>query len=125
MAVAVLLEGYILSGKKLVVELEVALEEACRTLTRQLWVDCFIKPVMMVHLYIRAECEGPWQYFKYTIWYILEMRHHVYRHKEGAWKAVFSDPFGEQMCIRHSKARGGLVGKILSLSRSSGQIGPL
>ncbi len=54
--VAVLLEGYILSGKKSVVEFTVALEEACRTPTEQLWVDCFINPVMMVHLYIRAEC---------------------------------------------------------------------
>ncbi len=42
--------------------------------------------------------------------------HHVCRHKEGAWNAVFSDQFGEQMCIRHGEERGGLMGKTLSLS---------
>ncbi len=40
--------------------------------------------------------------------------HHVYTHKEGARNAVFSEQFGEQMCTRHGKARGGLVGKTLS-----------
>ncbi len=97
MAVAVLFERYILSGKKSVVEFEVALEKDCRTPTEQLWVECFIKPVMIVHLYIRAECEGNlhihlycceqmvsyfpaaghWQYLIYVILYILEMRYLV------------------------------------------------
>ena len=40
--------------------------------------------------------------------------HHVCRHKEGVWNAVFSDQFGEQTYIRYGKARGGLVGKTLS-----------
>ncbi len=76
------------------------------------------------------QAAGHWQYFKYTIWYILEMRylgpqegmqmyldgHHVFRHMEGTWNAVFSDQLGEQMCIRHGKTRRGLVGKTLSLS---------
>ena len=67
MVVAVLLESYILSGKTSVVELGVALEEACRTPTRQLWVDCFIKPVMIVRLYIRAEHEGIICNFTYIV----------------------------------------------------------
>ncbi len=50
-----LLKGYILPGTKSIVEFGVALEEACRTRTEKLWVDCFIKPVMIMHLYIKAE----------------------------------------------------------------------
>ncbi len=38
---------------------------ACSTPTKQLWVDCFIKPVTIVHLYIRAEYQGNLQIHLY------------------------------------------------------------
>ena len=37
--------------------------------------------------------------------------HHVCRHRDGSWNAVFDDQFGEQTYIRQGKAKGGLVGR--------------
>ncbi len=50
-------EGSITTMEELLARLDHA---ASRSNTSKLWVDCFIKPVFIIILYVRAEREGDW-----------------------------------------------------------------
>jgi len=124
--------------------------------TGRMWIDCLIMPVVIIHMFLRAEREGDWllhlycvkqmlpyffsaghwNYARYGFWYLCEMQgalpdaakemfmtgDHVCRHREGVWNAVFSDQFREQTYIRYGKAKGGLVGLILSSDQVAGWV---
>ena len=68
-----------------------------------------------------------WRYARHITWYLQEMSclpedakadlmagAFVCRHREGVWKSVSADQFGEQTYIRYGKSKGGLVGVSLS-----------
>lgn len=75
-------------------ELAAYIEEARKTPSGRLWVDCLIKPTFIAHMFIRAEREGNWllrdhclyrmlpyfyaaghwHYARHITWYVLEMR---------------------------------------------------
>ena len=60
MVVEALLQPFIISGATTLSSLEEVLENARGSRTGRLWVDCLIKPVSILLLYIRAEREGNW-----------------------------------------------------------------
>ena len=67
MVVSALLEPLILSGITTVDAMEVELEKIWQTRIGRLWVDCLIKPVIIIHLYLRAEREGDWPLHIYAL----------------------------------------------------------
>ena len=67
MVVCALLEPLILSGKTTVHEIEEELQKVCQSRTGRLWVDCLITPVLIIHLYLRAEREGDWLLHMYAL----------------------------------------------------------
>ena len=93
MVLTALLEPLILAGNTTVVEITEELEKARQSRTGRLWVDCFITPLVIIHLYLRAEREGNWllhiyalqrmipyffaaahwNYARYISWHVLEM----------------------------------------------------
>ena len=93
MVVEALLEPLITQGNVTVHQMEQALEDASASRTGRLWVDCLIKPVIILLLFIRAEREGNWllhlyslhrmlpyffaaahwNYARYIKWHLLEM----------------------------------------------------
>ena len=93
MVVCALLEPIIESGKMTMDTIEEELDKARQSRTGQLWVDCLVIPVAIIHLFIRAEREGDWllhmyamkrmlpyffaanhmNYARYISWHILEM----------------------------------------------------
>ena len=60
MVLTALLEPQILAGSTTVVEITEELDKARQSRTGRLWVDCFIIPVVIIQLYLRAEREGNW-----------------------------------------------------------------
>ena len=89
----VLLQQYILAGTIDVANIEEELEMARNTPTGLLWVDCFVIPTFLAHLFVRAEREvdwllhmyclrrmlpyffasSHWNYTRYIQWYIQDM----------------------------------------------------
>ena len=64
---AVLLHQYILAGTTDVANIEEELEMARNTPTGLLWVDCFVIPTFLAHLFVRAEREGDWLLHMYCL----------------------------------------------------------
>jgi hypothetical protein len=95
MVVAVLLEDVVKAGNTSPEAIQEALEEARKSPTGRLWVDCLIMPVIIAHLFLRAERTGDWRlhlycikrmicylwaaghwfYAKYLLWHLIEMEH--------------------------------------------------
>lgn len=93
MVVVVLLEEIVHTGHTTLDDIYIALENACEKPNAKLWVDCLVTPVIIAHLFIRAErtgdwrlhlyclrnmvcyfwAAGHWQYAKYITWHIIEM----------------------------------------------------
>ena len=93
--VAALLHDFLQEGEKTHADIDAYLEEARGHLTGKLWVDCFIRPTMLAHKFLRAEREGDWllqqhclqkmlpyffeaghhHYARYISWHLLEMQH--------------------------------------------------
>ena len=93
MVTTALLQQYILAGTTEVANIEEELEVARNTPTGRMWVDCFIIPTFLAHLFVRAEREGDWllhmyclrrmlpyffassywNYARYIHWYIQDM----------------------------------------------------
>ena len=67
MVVEALLEPFIVAGGSTVDDLQLILQEACRSRTGRLWVESFIWPVQILHMYVRAEREGDWLLHLYCL----------------------------------------------------------
>jgi hypothetical protein len=87
-----LLSDYVLAGIDTYDAIEEKLESARSSKTGCLWVDCFIYPVLLAHMFIRAEREanyvlhiycltrmvpyffaaGHWNYARYITWHLIE-----------------------------------------------------
>lgn len=67
MVLTVILETFILKGSTALEDLEGVLEQARQSPTGRVWVDCFIIPVVIAHLFIRAEREGNWLLHQHCI----------------------------------------------------------
>ncbi len=92
MVVVGLLKRNILSGARTTEEMDDMLASACSSRTGQLWVDCFIYPTILAHMFVRAEREGKyalhmycmsrmlpyffaaghWNYARYITWHLME-----------------------------------------------------
>ncbi len=95
MLVTVLLEDTVKAGNTTHEQLQDVLDSRSTSPMGKLWVDCFILPVMIMHMFIRAErtgqwhlhlyalermvpyffAAGHWNYARYMQWHLLEMRH--------------------------------------------------
>jgi hypothetical protein len=95
MVVAALLNEFLSEGEKTHGEIVDYLEKAREHPTGKLWVDCFIIPTMLAHLFMRAEREGNWllqqhcletmmpyffvsghhHYARYISWHLRDMQH--------------------------------------------------
>ena len=71
MVTTALLQQYILAGTTEVANIEEELEMAHNTPTDRMWVDCFIIPTFVAHLFVRAEWEGDWLLHMYCLRRIL------------------------------------------------------
>ena len=103
--------------------------------TSKLWVDCFIKPVFIMMLYVRAELEGDWplhlvavasahvNYARYGLYYLRSMEslgqeelskfmkcEHVMHHVPGLWNGIWSDMFIETSFTRYGHGPDGIIG---------------
>ena len=116
MVVVALLEPFILSGVNSVEDFEEILEKAQTSRTGKQWVECLIQPVIILHLYLRAEREcdwllhlyslqrilpnfyaaGHWNYVHYIHWYLLEMKTLL---SEGVFESFLN---GQHVC-RHQE----------------------
>ena len=87
------LQEYITTGKTTPEDLQCELEMARSTPTGRIWVDCFLIPTILIHLFIRAEREddwllhmyclrrmlpyffaaGHWNYARYILWHVIDM----------------------------------------------------
>ena len=67
MVVTALLQPFMVSGKTSVDAIQEELDNARKSRTGCLWVDCLIIPVIILHLYIRAEPEGNWLLHMYAL----------------------------------------------------------
>jgi len=67
MVVTALLQPLVVSGKTSLDAIQEELDNARKSRTERLWVDCLIIPVMILHLYIQAEREGDWLLHKYAL----------------------------------------------------------
>ncbi len=61
MVVTVLQENIINAGKTTTEQIEDCLEDAHSHPTARLWVDCLVMPVIIAHLFVRAERTGDWR----------------------------------------------------------------
>ena len=95
MVVVYLLENAV-QGSISVQSVEAVLTEARKWPTGKLWVDCLVSPIIIVHLFIRAEREGNWplhifclermipyffaaahwNYARYIQWHVMDMIKH-------------------------------------------------
>jgi len=116
MVVIALLQPFVVSGKTSVDTIQEQLDNAKKSRTGRLWVDCLIIPVMILHLYIRAVREGDWllhlyalkrmqPYFfnaghwncaRYTAWHLHDMTTSL---PEDMWAAFLR---GKHVCHHHS-----------------------
>lgn len=67
MVVCALLEPLIISGTSTVAAIVEELEGIRQSRIGRLWVDCLITPVMIIHLYLRAEREANWLLHMYAL----------------------------------------------------------
>ena len=67
MVMSALLEPLILSGNTTVVEITEEFDKSRQSRTGRLWVDCFITPLVIIHLFLRAEREGDWLLHIYAL----------------------------------------------------------
>ncbi len=94
MVVTALLKNTIDSGKRTLDEIGDILESTRSSKTSRLWVDCFIHPVILAHMFIRAEREGKyglhmycltrmlpyffaaghWNYARHITWHLIEFQ---------------------------------------------------
>ena len=94
MVATALLKDYLKAGKDSYSEISSELESARSSTTGRLWVDCFIYPVVLAHMFVRAEREanymlhmyclthmipyffaaGHWNYARYITWHVMEFQ---------------------------------------------------
>ena len=120
--IAVLLQNFYSNGAKTYEELIVYLETARKHPAGRLWVDCFVKPTLLVTSSSSSNAffaAGHYNYVRYLSWYVRQMEHlphrakedllagaHVCRHSDGG-TAMPADQFGEQTYIKRGKGSGG------------------
>jgi hypothetical protein len=92
MVVTGLLSDYVLMGKNTYEAIDEELQSARSSKTACLWIDCLIYPVLLAHMFVRAEREGNyilhmycmtrmvpyffaaghWNYARYITWHLIE-----------------------------------------------------
>ena len=112
-----LLQPIVMSGKTTAQEIKEKLKVARLSRTGRLWVDLFIIPVSIIHLFLRAEREGDWllhvyslkrmvpyffaaghwNYARYISWHIVEMESSLPEEMLAAFLR------GEHVCRHHSE----------------------
>ena len=95
MVAAALLHDFLQTGEKSRDDIAAYLEKAREHPTGKLWVDCFIKPTLLAHQFLRAERQGDWllqqhslqlmlpyffaaghhHYARYITWHLQDMQH--------------------------------------------------
>jgi len=116
MVVTALLQPFVVSGETSVDAIQEELDNARKSRTGRLWVDCLIIPVMILHLCIWAEREGDWllhmcalkrmqpyffaaghwNYAWYIAWHLHDMATSL---REYMWAAFLR---GKHVCRHHS-----------------------